>query len=213
MCSTDNMKYALMNILEKQVDRDSSINARRNNYQQLFRLIRDNSFSTIQAQNLYALVYSKFFTIRYMVQQANIGEAEFFRAERDVALKNEFKKLVQRVMQHQVNDDKEFQQEFLTIITAGRSERATQAFNKMSEVIDSSSHEAEWQRFKAEFWTGSSQTSAHLQKKLSSDLNLFKTRFEKTSDILNKYRFLNGWITAGGVAVFGTIMTYFHVTK
>jgi len=59
------------------------------------------------------------------------------------------------------------------------------------------------------FYVGTNQTDAFLEKKLLQDIHLFHTNGRKILDFLNEYKFINGWLTAGGIWTIGIIAKWF----
>lgn len=204
LCS-ENMRYELLNILQAPVDREHAIIKRRTVYRGLYELIRQNSHSNPKAHNLYALLYSKFYTMRYMVQQDNLRDPEFRRVENDAAIKKEFKALVELVGQGKIRSADELDEEFFSIIVLGRNEHAKKAFERAGALIDGRSEES-WERYKGLFFAGADQTTAHLHKKLGKDLDAFRSKKEKILEFLDKYKFINGWITAAGIGGGGILL-------
>ena len=140
------------------------------------------------------------FTTRFIIQQTHVDDPQFFEIEDDESIKANFRALVQRVDSGEVQSAAAFESEYMEIVCAGRSDSAKHLFTHFGEIIDGL-HEAEWEMYKTVFFLGADQTSAHLSKKLGDDLKGFQTQGERILSWLDRYKFINGWITAFGIFI------------
>lgn len=201
LCS-DNMRYWLINLVQVPIDREEVTAKRRHAYSQLYELARENKLSQIRVTNLYALLYSKFFTIRFMVRTSHPDEKELLQIENDDAIKAQFRALLRRVDCGEVNSKVDFHKQYMDIILAGRSPPVIREFERVTKIIDGQL-ESEWERSRQHFFIGATMTTPHLTKKLGDDLKLFRSKKERLLEFLDKYKFVNGWITTVGVFIFG----------
>jgi hypothetical protein len=202
---TDNMRYALINIPQAPLDRDQAILKRRITYGEVYALIRQNAESEIKANNLYSLLYSKFRTTRFLVQETHRGDLELLHLEDDEDIKNRFKLLIKDVEKNAL-ERKTFDERYIDIILSGRSDSAKKKFIYVTDLIDGQ-HEVDWSRHKELFFFGADQTTPYLADKLGEDLKRFRSEKERVLQFLNDYKFVNGWIMSIGITVFGTVWT------
>lgn len=90
----DHLKYVLLNILQPSMDAQVHVQRRLQMYKDTHFLVKLNNASPIKADNLYALLYSRYFTTRAMLRDAPFP-VESDDLEDDDELKMKFKVLVQ----------------------------------------------------------------------------------------------------------------------
>lgn len=194
----ENLKYELMNVIRKSFEKDEYIRRRQLSLKNLYRLHCGNFQSGKQCENLHALLYSKYFTQRFILQETQKME---FDSENDEKLKQNFKKM----MEKEYASKTEFENAYLNIVQSLRvKEEDYKKFEDLNTRIDNfDMTEIE----KEIFFVASSTTDLFLEKKLGIDISKFKNKPEKLLDFLDKYKFVNVWIIAIGIWVFGLFVS------
>lgn len=199
------VKYELLNLLTDSIDKDEKTEKRLIAYRDIFTLVQSNALAPrrTRADNLYALLYSKFRTTRFLVQRTHPRDHEFRRLEDDQRLKALFKALIERVNSHELTDADSFRLAYEEIVLRGRSDDARRAFQRTLDMMEGlPGTEPELERMRLLFFLGTSQTDIFLKNKLGKDLKKFLAGKEKLLEFLQTYRFINGWITSVGVGAF-----------
>jgi len=135
------------------------------------------------------LFYTQNISQRFIIQET---EEIIFGLEDDEQLKQRSKDMLKNKYSSKI----EFDNEYLKIIKGLRKESEFEKFKELHERIDSFSMDKEEMEL---FFVASSNTDVFLEKKLTEDINKFKSRKEIILHILDRYKFVNGWLTAGGV--------------
>lgn len=188
LCS-DNLKYGLSNIIRPAFDKGEYTRRRQLSFKNIYQLHNENMELDEKCNNLYVVLYSKYFTQRFIIQET---EEILFGLEDDEQLKQRFKDMLKNKYASKI----EFDNEYLKIIKGLRKESEFEKFKELHERIDSFSMGKEEMEL---FFVASSNTDVFLEKKLTEDINKFKSRKEIILHILDRYKFVNGWLTAGGV--------------
>ena len=165
-----------------------------------FNAYQNNKQSEVKAKNLYAIMYSKYFTQRFVLQHQNKDKVEV--TEDDKAIKARFAEVF---ADDSVESAQAMNNRYLAIVRNLKRPDVALHYDALDEQINRNEMD---ESTKELFYIGSSQTDVFLETKLAVDLNRFKTRRERASDFLQKYRFINGWITALGVSVFTGISAF-----
>ncbi len=64
-----NVKHNLLNILQRPIDKDMYVRKRQLIFSDLYRIYQENRKSDIRAENLYVILYSKYFTKRFILSK------------------------------------------------------------------------------------------------------------------------------------------------
>lgn len=199
----DRLKYDLLNIIQPPIDKGLHIQRRLKAYKSTFQLVVRNHESPIKADNLYVLLYSRYFTTRAMLQDEDL--------EDDEALKSKFRELVLLtfVSVH------EFENAYLDVVLKFKRPAMAAQYTELTRrllattspsLTDAttasmtlSPHELEC------FYAATTETDIFVTKKLKADASKFISKKERALEILRDYQFLNGWITAAGISSFTVI--------
>lgn len=179
---------------------------RRNAYRGVFRLLATNAQSSIHADNLDALLDSKYKTARFVAQQLFPREASALT--NDPAIRAQFAALVQRVDRGEIVAAEDFNEQYLKIVLAGQSPEAGIVLRRVLSMIEGDCSAEEWARCESAFLAGTSQTDLFLRDKLSKDLHKFQPRNQGLLGFLSRNEFVNGWIARVGMAVIGTVVVF-----
>ncbi len=198
ICS-DSLKYDLLNILRKPYDEKEYVRRRQLTYKNLHQFHKNNDNSDIKLNNLYALMYSKYYTQRYIISELNDYD---FTSEDDVQIKQSFKDILKKTYINKI----EFENAYLDSIKRTKEESQYKKFEELNTMINTNKMNDEIREL---FYIGTTQTDIFLEKKLIEDIDKFKNKKEKTIEFLNKYKFINGWITSIGIFISGIIWTTF----
>jgi hypothetical protein len=186
----DNLKYGLSNVIRPAFDKGEYTRRRQLSFKNIYQLHDENMELEGKCNNLYVVLYSKYFTQRFIIQET---EGIHFGLENDETLKQSFKEMLKKKYASKI----QFDNAYLNIIKELRKddEQFTK-FKELHERIDSFTMGKEEMEL---FFVASSNTDVFLEKKLSEDINKFKSRNEKILHLLDRYKFVNGWLTAGGI--------------
>ena len=194
----DNLKYGLMNVIRPAFDKGEYIRRRQLSYKNMYQLHSENVELDRPCKHLYALLYSKYYTERYILQET---KGIVFDKEDDEQTKRRF----EGMLRDAYNGKIEFDNRYLSIVKDFQKPENFEEFKALHGRIDGFIKMTEDE--KELFFVGSSNTDVFLEKKLSKDVDLFKSRTEKTLSFLDKYKFVNGWLTAAGIWSFNGWVT------
>ena len=195
----DQLKYDMLNVVEPAIDQRTHVQRRLNAYMNTYQLVRRNQQSRIRADSLYVLLYSRYYTIRCMIDGGNITD------EDDENIKAKFRELVDKKFVSAV----EFENGYNAIIAQLKTAEAAEKYAKLKEQLIAQgaySKLAEEQR--DQFYLATTETDIYIKKKLTADIGKFMTRKERALRFLAEYRFVNGWITAAGVSTVALIWPF-----
>lgn len=191
----DKLKYGISNIIRPSFDKGEYIRRRQLSYKNIYQLHSENMQISNKCENLYTVLYSKYFTQRFIIQEIKKID---FGIEDDETLKQIFKELLGR----EYASKTEFDNAYLQIIKNLRKDSHYKEFEEINEKMDSFNMSKDEQEL---FFVGSSNTDIFLEKKLNKDVDKLKTKNEKILDFLQKHRYINGWLTAIGIWFLGPI--------
>jgi hypothetical protein len=147
--------------------------------------------SNVKPKHLYVIPYSRYYTLRQMMYDEG-GELE--TDEDDEEIKSTFKAM----MSKHHSSKQALENEFFSVIKGLKNPTVFRQYVELDEkILRGQLNEDEM----FNFIEATAETDIFIVKKLSSDVGLFMTKKEKVLKFLEQYRFVNGWITAGGVAV------------
>lgn len=190
LCVTTNaLKYELLNNIKKPLDQNTHVNRRRLAYKHLFTLYQQNQQSDVKARHLYVLMYSKYFTQRFIIREVHPDVEDTFE-EDDEALKQAFHAIFSVPG---IKTREELETRYLNAIRIVK--KSEEAFLKYKDLNKRMSDNMLSDEERELFYIGSSETDAYVERKLALDLSLFKTKGECFVEFLSTYRFVNGWIT------------------
>jgi hypothetical protein len=197
----DNLKYLLMNIIQKPSISDQAMFVTRRLlvYQNIYTIYRENRESDVKADNLYTLLYSKYFTQRYIARTLYNEDCR----ENDEDIKQNFRK----ILSDQIASSADLNNRYLKYIETIKPATDYKKYVEINECMDSlSKFKNKGEEFSSVFLVGTSETDIFLEKKISKDIAKLVSKHEKDMKILNDYKFfLYGWITAGGIAIMSTV--------
>lgn len=204
LCS-DHLKYQLLNSTRQTMifNQDLELARRQRLYDTIYvNLYLQNRSSVCKVQNMYIFLYARYYTTRFMAWNLRLETPVL---EDDETLKRKFKDL----LDSEIASETEFQNRYLAIVKELRqSEESFENFVGLDKKVrgrdNVTPEEAEI------LLNGFVQTDLYLEKKVSQDLNVFRTRKERIILLLKNYRFLNGWITAAGVSIIGFAISFFR---
>jgi hypothetical protein len=193
------LKYSLLNIILQpsrsdrliiQVHKRQLLYSRKN----LFQLYIENKQSKVKAKNLYAVLYSKYYTQRFILQQQHEEEEE--KVEDDFRIQQKMKEIFE---DQSITNENEMENRYLDII---RKLKRPEIYLKYEKIKDDEEENL--------FYIGSTNTDALMETKLRMDLQLFETKREKVVRFLRDYGFLNQWISSicGVVVISGLLVVW-----
>jgi hypothetical protein len=121
-------------------------------------------------------------------------ELEVPEYEDDVEIKEKFKRIMSEATSKQLQENA-----FFEIIEDLKEEKVYKLYRDLDSHILKGPLSAE---DIIEFVEATSETDVFIANKLSKDVALFTSEREKIMKALKEYRFINGWVTAVGVAIF-----------
>ena len=202
----DRLRYDLLNIIQPPIDKGLHIQRRLKVYKNTFQLVVRNLESPVKADNLYVLLYSRYFTTRAMLQDEEL--------EDDEALKGKFRELVLQtfVSVH------EFENAYLDVILKLKRPAMAAPYTELTRrllatsspsltaIADATTASATLSPHELEcFYAATMETDVFFTKNLKADASKFISKKERALEILRDYQFLNGWISAAGVSSFTII--------
>lgn len=194
----DNMKYLLLNIVRKPIDKSEYHRRRQLTYKNVYKLYRENNCSSVKCENLYVILYSKYFTTRFIVEELL---STSFGEEDDEAFKQKFKSMLEDTWAN----EQELNEAYLNIIERSKTPKDFEEFRRLNEAI----HHNDFTKEEKElFYIGTTNTDVYLQSKLQGDINKFLPRRQRITNFLRDYRFFNGWISATGTIIFTSALIY-----
>jgi hypothetical protein len=198
---SDALKYRLLNILQQPLDHDHYMTKRLIAYRLVYRIAKQNTTSQIKAHNLYALLYSKYYTTRYIMQAQN-PDPIFDQVVNDEALQLQFREL----LAHLPDTQQEFDKKYLALVKNAHSMQVYQQF----EIVNTWMNDKPYRQWTADegdyFFQGTSETDIFLHKQLAKDIKRFNSVKDNMLNFLKQYKAISSWVIAAGVGAF----TLFH---
>jgi hypothetical protein len=122
--------------------------------------------------------------------------------ENDEDIKQNFRK----ILSDQIASSADLNNRYLKYIETIKPAADYKKYVEINECMDSlSKFKNKGEEFSSVFLVGTSETDIFLEKKISKDIAKLVSKHEKDMKILNDYKFLYGWITAGGIAIMSTV--------
>ena len=195
LCS-DNVKFILMNAVQHchAQERETFFRHRKKLYQRLPSLVQANRTSATQADNLYVICYSQLYTMREMVRDRH-GDREVHSLD-DETIKADFRDMLLSLPACLTVD--QFDTAFMKVVRKHVPAERLEEYQQINNwIVGKPARHMEHN--KEAFIDGSAETNIYLRKKLVADIAKFYTPMERVANFLNKYQFLNGWITSAGI--------------
>jgi hypothetical protein len=177
----------LLNAIQTPPDKESYVRSRQFLFKSVFHLYQENKLSDVKASNLYTVLYSKYFTKRFIIMRSEV--------EDDDAIKDKFRQLMDNP---DTVDAQEFNDKYLGIL---KELKSPEDFLKFKELDERMTKDELYEDEIDYFYHGARQTDIHLQEKLGEDVFRFIGKRDRVIGFLKNYRFVNGWIIAAGVVV------------
>ena len=195
---TDNLKYILLNALKHPgvMNEKEYIRKRQLLYSRLYKTYQEKKRNEekISVTNLYAILYSKYYSQRYVIQELKKEDFD----EDDEAIKQKFKDL----LDGNIGSSTELENKYLAIISDLKSDKYYNYYKDLNERMISTSEKNSLTPEETElFLIGTSETDIFLEKKINEDLQKFRSTKDNILLFLQEYRFVNGWITAAGIFI------------
>lgn len=181
--------------MKRQTDKSAYIRSRLITFNGVFKLHKESLNATVQCSNLYVLLYAKYFTTRFMIEELKSKE---FADEDDVELKEKFNDIFKKSYVNSL----EFENAYLQVIKKTKNEEDFKLFVEYNHKLKQQNLTPEEQEV---FHLGACNTDIFLEKKLQVDVDKYVSRKEKFVWFLQRHQYVNGWITAAGVAILSTI--------
>jgi hypothetical protein len=189
----DIVKYALLNVLRQSNDADPQMYVTKKLlvFSNIHGLHSNNQVSLVKANNLYALLYSKYYAQRFVLQNNGQEDAQY---EDDEDIQKRFREMLK------VNfaSKTQFDDAYLDIVRSLKDQKVYDSYVALNGRMEQK--ELQPGDEKNLFSVGCSETDIFLERKLSEDVSRFLDPFNRHTAYLKKYCFLNGWITAAGVS-------------
>lgn len=200
----DQLKYDLLNITQPSTDKRVHTQRRLKMYKDTFQLVQRSHRSPIKADNLYVLLYSRYYTTRSMIQQTTGATGSLI--ESDEALKLKFKVLVNKEFVAR----REFETAYGVIVKSLKPDAVAALYTELTDRLCAcSAHKTSAsgaamapltpEELEA-FYLATIETDTYLTKKLQQDVDKLSAREDRVLDFLHRYRFVAGWVTAAGIA-------------
>lgn len=206
----DQLKYDIQNIIQPSIDKTVYTQRRLKAFRDTYSLMRRNQLSAMHAENLFVLLYSRYFTTRSMLQQLE-GAVDIV-LEDDDALKLKFKELAKTTFGNQ----QDFENAYGDIVKSVKSAAGAAAFDKLTQRLlarpgmSSSALQPLTEVELEVFYLATTETDIYIAENLQHDVAKFETYQDRVLDLLSEYRYVNGWITAGGISLLATVMAHHH---
>ncbi len=194
-----NIKCKLLHIIQPPIDCDSHVRNRQICYKNFYSLVCENRESKLRAQNLHCILYSKYFTTRFIVQQSPESKDETL--EDDEEIKKEFKTLIKQDW----GSSSDFDEEYLNCIERLKHRDVFEAYRDVNQRIMTNGLTGPEKEL---FFFGTSITNAYLDRMLQLDINQLMSRRERIKRLLGDWDFLNAWITSIGIVFFGFVFSF-----
>jgi hypothetical protein len=172
--ATDALKYELLNNIKKPLDQKTHVNRRRLAYKHLFTLYRQNWQSNVKAQHLYVLMYSKYFTQRFIIRELYPGLEDTFE-ENDESLKQTFRDIFATPGIEKRDDMEKLYLKAISDVKKSQ-EDVISKYDDLNEKMSKNELNDEEREL---FYLGTSETDAYVERKLGMDLMRFKTKGER----------------------------------
>lgn len=191
------LKYMLLNCTENAtkgpIVPEMYLRARVRLFASMHRFHLCGKKASVEVEHLYAIPYSRYYTLREMLVST---EQEIEADEDDEILKQTFRDM----MSNKVHVSSEsLENTFFKEIEALKS---PEIFKKYKELDYRIHHQELNKDEKLRFIECTAETDIFLAKKLGGDAQKFMSKKESILKFMQDYRFVNGWITAGGIALF-----------
>lgn len=191
----NNLKCALLNIIKTQTDKSAYIRSRLITFNGVFKLHKESLSATVQCSNLYVILYAKYFTTRFMIEELKSKE---FADEDDVELKEKFNDIFKKSYVNSL----ELEAAYLQVIKQSKNEEDFKLFKEYNCKLKQQKLTAEEQEV---FYLGACNTDIFLEEKLQVDVDKYVSCKEKFVWFLQRHQYVNVCITAAGVVILSTI--------
>lgn len=203
----DFMRYALFDLLQVPLNQSIHVRKRQHYYRNVFKLANHNINSSVKCENLYVILYSRYYTTRFMAEERawklNINISH--QLDNDEIIKAQFKALTND--RNALTSDIAFEKKYMSIIATLNDAATLPLYEEMNKKIinhaklDSDDIEL--------FYLGTSATDIYMHRKLIEDSKKFWSNSERVKNFIKDWTFLNGFLFTSAIVGFGSVYTWF----
>lgn len=205
----DKLKYMLLNCAENAtkgpIVPEMYFRARVRVFASMHRFHLCGKKASVKVDHLYVIPYSRYYTLREMLVST---EQEIETDEDDEILKQNFLDMMSN--KNHVSSQS-LENSFFKEIQALKT---PEVFKKYQDLDYRIHHQKLNEDEKLRFIESTAETDIFLAKKLGSDAQKFMSQKESILKFMQDYRFVNGWITASGIALFtlsSSLLSMFNI--